>query len=193
MHPLLVHTSLQGPKTTERTHKPLMNTFDLHTFLSPVFTFTMMVFMNSMDITHHTVPSFSCGGSVLCGRWLVMWDWKNMCGPSVLSGIGMYWGLDLIQGWWSTEPVWQVKDCRLGQGRDGVVVSQGTAASQELCVEEEWVEKLEREVHSNESCLGGSVRWRSDGKWTWGTVVQVTVQACKRVFHSVSDLNTFLR
>lgn len=129
-----------------------------------------------------------------------MWDWKNMYGPSVLSGIGMYWGLDLIQGWWSTEPVWQVKDCRLGQGRDGVVVSQGTAASQELCVEEEWVEKLEREVHSNESCLGGSVRWRcfmswrSDGIWTWGgAVVQVTVQACKRVFHSVSDLNTFLR
>lgn len=114
-----------------------------------------------------------------------MWDWKNMYGPSVLSGIGMYWGLDLIQGWWSTEPVWQVKDCRLGQGRDGVVVSQGTAASQELCVEEEWVEKLEREVHSNESCLGGSVRWRcfmswrSDGIWTWGgAVVQVTVQAC---------------
>lgn len=57
-------------------------------------------------------------------------DGKNMCGLSILSGAGMYWELDLFQGKGSTEPVWQVRDCRLGWGRDGVAFSQGTAAKQ---------------------------------------------------------------
>lgn len=44
----------------------------------------------------------------------------------------------------------------------------------------------EWEVSSNESCLGGNMRWRcfmswlSDGKWTGGgAIVQVPVQGCK--------------